>query len=118
MRKQAVVRILKLMDQNSENNENFKNLHSVYEDACNKEKRAVEPLEYKSLEASLARETLKEFTRGKKNTADKAYAELDAVTKVFQDKQEARKREQQAKLEEQRHKEQQRQAKAAGKVKK
>ncbi len=118
MRKQAVVRILKLMDQNSENNENFKNLHSVYEDACSKEKRAVEPLEYKSLEASLARETLKEFTRGKRNTTDKAYAELDAVTKVFQDKQEARKREQQAKLEEQRHKEQQRQAKAAGKVKK
>ncbi len=118
MRKQAVVRILKLMDQNSENNENFKNLHSVYEDACSKEKRTAETLEYKSLEASLARETLKEFTRGKRNTTDKAYAELDAVTKVFQDKQEARKREQQAKLEEQRHKEQQRQAKAAGKVKK
>ena len=90
LRKQAVINILRILDEKSESeteyNAPYRAIRGEYEAYCRDKKIPAIKLDYGALEGSLAKETCKAVRNSKLSIHEKAYKELQLATEAFRRK--------------------------------
>ena len=90
MRKQAVINIMRILDERSskatDEHDIYRNIQADYKQYCERKRiPTIEP-DYNALEGSLANETCKEVRNSQLPVHEKAYKELQIATEAFRTK--------------------------------